>query len=232
MEYVLLIVDRKGDPGREAVSMPEMGRFAGELASRGKIRGGAPLQPDATGARVEVRDGRTLVTDGPFAECKEVIAGFFVVEAASRAEAIEIAKRCPHARAGVVEVRLAPDRDAIENPPPGRRFMFLLHMEPDLRDPDGSGYRAMVAYDGELKREGKYVESSQLGFDPPAARVEVRGDRTLVVDGPFAETKEVAGGYYVVAAADRAEAIRLAERCPHARAGSVEVREVIPVPAM
>ncbi len=229
MQFMLLIVDRKGPPSGEPVEMAEMGRFAGELAGEGRIRGGAPLLPEAAGARVRVRDGQAVVTDGPFAECKEVVGGSFVIEAASRDEAIEIAKRCPHARTGVVEVRLAPDRDVVADPGPGTRFMLLLHMEPDLTDPDRSKYREMVAFDETLKREGKYVESSQLGLEPPAARVESRGGKAIVTDGPFAETKEVAGGYYVVRAESRAEAIELAARCPHARWGSVEVREVMKV---
>ena len=108
--------------------------------------------------------------------------------------------------------------------------MFLLRAEPDLTDPDGSKYREMVAYDDVLKAERKYVESSQLAFDPPAARIEVRGGKALVVDGPFPETKEVAGGYYVVEAADLAEAAELAKRCPAARLGTIEVREAMKVP--
>lgn len=228
MEFMLLmIVDRKGAPAREPVGMPEMGKFADGLASQGKIRGGAQLHPEAAAARVQVRDGKAIVTDGPFAQSKEVIGGSFIVEAPSRAEAIEIAKRCPQARAGIVEVRLAPDRDVVDvAPAEGSRFMFLLHMAPDLTDPDRSKYREMVGYDDQLKREGKYVESSQLALDPPAARIETRGGKTLVVDGPFAETKEVAAGYYIVQAASRSEAIELAKRCPHATWGSVEVREV------
>jgi hypothetical protein len=87
----------------------------------------------------------------------------------------------------------------------------------------------MVGYDETLKAEGKYVESAQLALDPPAARIEARGGKPLVVDGPFAETKEVVGGYYIVRAASRAEAIELAARCPHAKWGAVEVREVMKV---
>jgi hypothetical protein len=230
VEFVLLIVDRKEAGSEERASLEEMGRFAGELAREGRIRGGSPLHPESEGARVRLRGGRALVTDGPFAESREVIGGYVVVEAASRAEALEIAKRCPHARAGIVEVRLAPDRDAAGAAAgSGPRFLFLLHMEPGLVDPDQSKYREMVAYDEALKREGCYVESSQLALEPPAARVEGRGGRTLVTDGPFAETKEIAGGYYVVRAESRARAIEIAERCPHARWGSVEVREIFPV---
>ena len=105
MEFMLLIVDRKGPATGEPAGIEVMGRFAGELASEGKVRGGSPLHPEAAGARVTLRDGRAVVTDGPFAESKEVVGGFIVVEAATRAEAIEIAKRCPHARWGAVEVR-------------------------------------------------------------------------------------------------------------------------------
>jgi len=234
MEFMFLIVDRKGARTGEPVTMAEMGRFAGELAQEGKIRGGAPLYPEAVGARVEVRDGRTIVTDGPFAESKEVIAGSFIIDAKDRAEAIEIAKRCPHARAGIVEVRALPDRDvakpgfttAARSEKQPTQFMFLLRAEPGESDPDGSKYREMVAYDVTLKREGSYVESSQLARDT-AARVEAQGGPLLVSDGPFVETKEVAAGYYVVAAQDRAQAIEIAERCPHARWGSIEVREVM-----
>src|SRR5262245_50320846 len=103
MEFVLLIESRKGEPG-EPVTMEEMGRFAGELAREGRIRGGAPLQPEEQAVRLQLRGGELAVTDGPFAESKEVCAGTVVIEAKDRDEAIAIAKRCPAARGGVVEV--------------------------------------------------------------------------------------------------------------------------------
>jgi hypothetical protein len=226
MQFMLLFLDRKGAPAGDPAHRAVMATFAGELASQGKLRCGAALQAESTGARVRVRDGRALVSEGPCAEAEEAVGGFCIVEAAGREEAIEIARRSPHARHGPVEVRLAPDRDALAAPGRGTPFLFLLHMAPDLGDPDRSKYREMVGYDETLKREGKYLESSQLALDPPAARIEPRAGRILVTDGPFAETKEVAGGYYLVEAASRAEAVALAQRCPHARWGSVEVREV------
>jgi hypothetical protein len=226
MQFMLLIIDRKGAATGEPVGLKEMRTFADQLASQGKSRGGARLGPETAAARIEVRNGKAIVTDGPFAECRESIGGAFIIEAGSRAEAIEIATACPYVRCGIVEVRLLPDRDVAKTGT-GKQFMFLLHMAPDLSDADGAGYREMVAYDEVLKREGKYVESSQLTLDPPAARVEAPRGRTVVTDGPFAETKEVAGGYYVVEATSRAEAIELGKRCPHAKWGSVEVREVV-----
>ncbi len=228
MEFMLLIVNPKGAPGGNPAGMSEMGKFAAELAREGKLRGGAPLHSEAAGARVQVRDGKAIVTDGPFAESREVIAGSYVVEAEDRAAAIEIAKRCPHARAGVVEVRSLPDRD-VAKAGQGTKFTLLMMEASDLSDPDRAKYREMVAYDEVLKREGPYLESSQLGLDPPAARVEARNGKTLVTDGPFAEAKEIAGGYYVIEAAGREEAIEIAKRCPHAKWGTVEVREVMKV---
>jgi hypothetical protein len=82
-----------------------MGKFAGELAAKGKIRGGSPLHPETEGARVRLSAGKPSVTDGPFMETKEVIGGFFMIDCKDMKEAIAIAKRCPHIKVGFVEVR-------------------------------------------------------------------------------------------------------------------------------
>jgi hypothetical protein len=107
--YVLLMLD---DPSRTWASpeaagaaMAKMGRYAGELAQRGKLQGGNPLKPMSEAVRVRARDGKPTVTDGPFAETKEMVGGFFLIEATDRADALEIAKRCPHAEIGTVELR-------------------------------------------------------------------------------------------------------------------------------
>jgi hypothetical protein len=65
----------------------------------------SPLQPEATGIIVQMRNGKATITDGPFAETKEQLAGYFLVDAKDRAEAIRIAERVPGARIGTVEVR-------------------------------------------------------------------------------------------------------------------------------
>ncbi len=228
MDWMILIVNDKQAPPDRSVGMAEMGQYAGSLAKQGKMRGGAPLHPEAAGARVRVRGGAATVLDGPFAEAKEVVGGFFVIDAASRDEAIEIAARCPHARSGIVELRALPDRD-VAAPAQGTSFMLILHMRPDLSDPDGAKYREMVAFDEVLRREGRYLESAQLPVDRQGAKVRARAGKPTVVDGPFAESKEVVGGYYIVAADDRDTAIEIAKRCPHARWGEVEVREVMKI---
>jgi hypothetical protein len=73
--------------------------------ARGTCRGGAPLHPVTEAKRVRTRDGRQRVLDGPFAEAKEVIAGYFVIEAPDIDAAVAIAARCPNAEFGSVEVR-------------------------------------------------------------------------------------------------------------------------------
>ena len=99
MEFVLIMLADREAPEDLSIH-PEMGRFAGELAGSGQLRGGAPLHPEADGARV-TGDGVML---GPFPS-RVVIGGYFLIECKSRAEAIEIARRCPHTRVGTVEVR-------------------------------------------------------------------------------------------------------------------------------
>ena len=103
MEFMLIFFET--DSATTTDLMPEMGEFAGKLAAQGKMRGGASLRPRSEGARIRVSDGAASVTDGPFIETKEIIGGYFLIECADQNEAIEIAKTCPHARVGLVEVR-------------------------------------------------------------------------------------------------------------------------------
>jgi len=81
------------------------GELERELNAAGAITGGAELRPAATATTVRVRNGETLVTDGPFAETREQLGGFFQVECGSMKEALEIARRIPTAEHGAVEVR-------------------------------------------------------------------------------------------------------------------------------
>src|SRR5262245_22733671 len=227
MEFLLLFTERKIGATPEPGGFAEMKQVAGELAKEGALRRGAPLAPGAEGASVRVRGGKPFVSDGPFAESKEVLGGFWIVEAASREAAIEIARRTPHARYGTVEVHALRFRDAVVDPEKGTPFLFAFRREPGLTDPDGSKLREMLEFGDSLKGERRFLETAPLASDPPPARIEVRGGRALVTDGPFVETKEAVGGYAVVRVTDRAAAIELAKSYPHARWGTVEVREIL-----
>ncbi len=83
----------------------ESAQFAHQINSTGQYRAAAPLHPTATAASVRVREGKRLVTDGPFAETREQLGGYFLIDAKDRDEAIAIAARIPMARRGTVEVR-------------------------------------------------------------------------------------------------------------------------------
>jgi hypothetical protein len=141
VEYMLLFVQRRGEPA-EAGAMKSMNAFAQELADRGKLRRGAPLAAEAQSIRVRVRDGAVLVHDGPFMETKEVVGGFWVVDVADRSEALEIAKRTPHARYGTVIVQRLSTRFAFPDAGKGTPWFFAFHGEPVVEDCDGAKLRS------------------------------------------------------------------------------------------
>jgi len=85
--------------------MQEYGDFTRSIIASGNYKGGNPLQPVNTATSVRVRDGKTLLTDGPFAETAEHLGGYYLIEAANLDEATGIAARIPGARNGTVEVR-------------------------------------------------------------------------------------------------------------------------------
>ena len=226
MEFMLLFVARKDAPSGGPEVPAEMKKYSGELASQGKLRIGAPLRAESEGARIRLRGGKPLVTDGPFAESKELLGGFWVVDVASRDEAIGIARRCPHTRLGIVEVRPLEFRMAAADPGKGTPFLYAFRAEPGLEDTDRAKLREMLDFTVTMKEEGRFLETAPLAAEPRPARVETRGGKLLVTDGPFAEAKEIVGGYAVLRAANRTEAIEIAKRYPHAKWGVVEVREI------
>jgi hypothetical protein len=107
MKYMLLIYTAENawtDDERQRCYI-ESTEITHELNTRGQYRGASPLQPVATATSVRVRDGKRMVTDGPFAETREQLGGYFLVEAKDLTEPIAIAARIPGARKGTVEVR-------------------------------------------------------------------------------------------------------------------------------
>jgi len=107
MKYMLLIYsDEKAwtDAERESCYV-ESAQFTHELHTRGQYLNASPLHPVSTATSVRVRDGERLVTDGPFAETREQLGGFFLVEAEHLDQAIAIAAKIPAARKGTVEIR-------------------------------------------------------------------------------------------------------------------------------
>ena len=110
MKYMLLIYhdeqswDQITEQERQAI-YGEYRQFTEEIMASGHHRGGSELHPISTATSVRVRDGKQLATDGPFAETKEQLGGYYLIEAANLDEAIGIAARIPSARVGTIEVR-------------------------------------------------------------------------------------------------------------------------------
>ncbi|HWN08587.1 MAG TPA: YciI family protein [Pyrinomonadaceae bacterium] len=112
MKYMLLIYheEQAWDSYTEDERLKIYGEYRQlmeDLESKGQCLAGDELQPASTATIVRVRDGKQLVTDGPFAETREQIGGFFLIEAKDMEEAISIAGRIPSARTGTIEVRPA-----------------------------------------------------------------------------------------------------------------------------
>jgi hypothetical protein len=110
MRYALLIYASEQDWASQSeeqaqTQFQDYMAFTKDVVDRGIMRSGEALQPTATATTVRVRNGETLSTDGPFAETKEQLGGFYVVEAKDLDEAIEIAVRIPDVRGGSIEVR-------------------------------------------------------------------------------------------------------------------------------
>ena len=110
MQYLLLIYDQEAEFAKmskdEFTKMyAEYVDFTTDLKAKGNHLAGHELQPIATATTVRVRNGKRLTTDGPFAETKEQLGGFYMIEAKNLDEAIEIASRIPSARVGSIEVR-------------------------------------------------------------------------------------------------------------------------------
>ena len=102
MQYLLLI---RGDESAAAHAEDGCGGWTEEMVRRGVLRGGGGLRPPAEGKAVRVRRRQLLLSDGPFAETKEQVGGFCIIECASLDEAVEAAARHPAATYGTIEVR-------------------------------------------------------------------------------------------------------------------------------
>jgi hypothetical protein len=110
MAYMLLVVEPTGqrdtrteEEGRAVYA--RMMRFSEELKQRGLLTASQSLKSPTAGARLQMQGDSAVITDGPYAETKEVIGGFFLLTCETREEALEIARECPAARWATIEVR-------------------------------------------------------------------------------------------------------------------------------
>jgi hypothetical protein len=203
-----------------------------ETISAGVNRAGDPLGSAADATTVKIRNGQLLVTDGPFAETKEWISGYDLLECKTLDEAVRWAAKHPSSLFGPSEVRALVGGSPVELPPgpvpePGAgktRYMLLVCTDPAADPGELSRMEPVDPWVADLDGRGARLFGSELTQPRTARTVRVQDNQALVTDGPFAETKEQIAGFDVLDCADLDEAIKMAARHPMARAGLLEVR--------
>jgi hypothetical protein len=245
MKFMILI---KADEDSEAGVLPDqrlladMGAYNEELVNAGVMLAGEGLHPSSKGVRVRFSGSRTSVTDGPFAETKELLAGFWLWDVASREEAIEWVKRCPNpsgvdceveirevgCASGLKGVTTAPDRA-----PGTKRFVVLIKADRDMEagvSPGEERLAAMARRNAETTQAGELLLGEGLQPTSKGARVRFSGRSRTVVDGPFTESKELIAGFWLIQVASMTDAIEWVRRYPYPRDSDAEYEiEIRPV---
>jgi hypothetical protein len=254
MRFMMMV---KGSEESETGVLPteaelsEMGAFNEQLMNAGALLAGEGLHPSSKGARVRASRGQTTIVDGPFAEAKELVAGFWVIQAKTKEEALDWAKRVPF-REGQVEVRPlfeAEDfaMDTAEQPPPPdpaptkrkpgtTRFLCMLKADRKTEANAPASPELLAEMGGfmqELTEQGAVLQGDGLKPTSFGARVYYDGAKRTIVDGPFAESKEIIAGYALVQMQSLKEAIEMSRRMLdiHMRGtgvdeGECEIRQV------
>ncbi|MCX4448952.1 YciI family protein [Streptomyces sp. NPDC087866] len=227
MKYVLFIAtDPAGERAEEDVEA-----WVEKWNGRGVRLEGMPLKPVGETATVRVRGGDVLVTDGPFAETAEWIAGYDLLEAADLDEAIEVAASHPMATAGRIEIRPVepvdhgPGTDNVphEGDAPASRFLAIVRTDP-AAPPHTPDPAAVAAWVRDGLASGRYLGGEHLSPVEDATLVRRRGGELLITDGGYADVAEWVTGIVFVDG-DRDQALEYVGRCPMARSGLVELRE-------
>jgi hypothetical protein len=212
---------------------------------------GHPLAGPETAKTVRVRDGETFVSDGPFIETKEFVAGFDIIDCADLDEAIDVAARHPVSWFHMIEVRpfaIDPATDAracmaddaqrsdqlaarLATPVADGATRYLLTMcqdgIPGTDEEEATVVREGDAWGAEMKARGIQVYGHALAHAETATTVRVRDGETLLTDGPFIETKEFIGGIDLIDCPDIEHAVAVAAEHPLARFHMIEVRPFV-----
>jgi hypothetical protein len=241
VNYLLLICnDGESTQEGSAVIRANISNWVQETDSSGARLVGKQLAGPETAKTVRVRDGETLVSDGPFAESKEFIAGFDMISAENLDDAIEIATRHPVSWFHRIEVRpffdaaQMPEGSELEQPSSdlderSLRHMLMICLDgiPEADEVEGQLMADGIRWGEQAKAAGKYVFGAPLAHADTAVTVRVRDGQTLLTDGPFVETKEFMGGIVLLSCESEAEAIELAAGHPLAAFHMVEVRPFV-----
>ena len=139
MKFMILV---KADNNSEAGALPDeklltaMGKYNDEMAKAGVLLAAEGLHPSSKGARVKLSEGKRTVTDGPFPEANQLVAGFWMIQVKSKEEAIEWVKRCPNPLEGDAEIEIRQVHEASD---------FGDALTPELKNAEGRMAAQMAA---------------------------------------------------------------------------------------
>ncbi|WP_375484413.1 YciI family protein [uncultured Mycobacterium sp.] len=227
MQYFALLISKEQDhtPEERGSVMAAFESFHAKAGSA--IRAGDALLPQMAGTRITGGPEAPTITDSPFAETAEVACGYYVFEAENLDEALAFARDVPVAQYGAVEVRptyhtVDPDWSRSGG---GQWLALLLEPPAAVNIPGSPEWQAEAARHGEFAAGvGDHIVGGAALHEPSTATtVRVRDGEVLLTDGPYPESAEIATGFYLLSAADRDEAVKLASQIP---AGAVELRQL------
>jgi hypothetical protein len=208
-----------------------------EMSGRGVLLDGSRLRPSSDATTVRAPDGRPVVIDGPFAETKEQIAGYDLVDCDDRDAAVAIASAHPTLEVGSIEVRAfdpgMPDPDVPDSVAPGR-FRYLMFVLAEMRREAAAATSDSppAEEEGDDTDIDAWVDSVSdrriygwpLDWPDTAVTLRRQDGRIVTTDGPFAETKEQIAGYDLLECRNLDEAISAAATHPMATRCAIELR--------
>ena len=233
MQYFALLLspsdapEDRTDPVALEAEMTAYNDFHAREAS--SIKAGDALTPAEAGLRIKGGPDAPVITDGPFPESAEIAGGFYVFEADDLDAALALGRQVPHAGKGEVEIWPMLMEFEPATKLTGKHWLALLLEPPGTTvEPGTPEWEEGVKKHGEFgAAAGEHIIGGAALHGPTTATtVRVRDGETVLTDGPFVEGAEVANGFYVLSAADREEAVKLASMIP---ATTVEVRQLMGV---
>jgi len=256
MQFMII---RKADAATEDGLPPvpglfeDMEHFNARLAEEGRLGLALGLRPSRHAVRLRMGPGGAGITDGPFAQSKELVAGFTIIEAASKEAAIELLRQWPASDAAAtgevtlelretgcpggctevaspMEIEMDGGGEGGDNE--AGRYVILLRADQDSeRDAIPARHKldALDAFNLAQAEAGVLLAGDGLKSSARGARVTLKGGRISAIDGPFAEAKELIAGFWMIRAASMQAAIAWARRLPYPTGPEVEVeiREVM-----
>lgn len=195
------------------------------------------LRPPSTATSVRRRDGQSQVLSGPVPDTSSHVIWCGIVDVPVMQDVVTIAKRIPLMNNESMEIRAIME---LEGVPPEKPFsesskaikMMLLSFDDEQAWADAGNevFRAAVneavQLTHRLNARGQYHTASPLESSSFGARIKVRDGQPVLTDGPFVETREVLGGYYLLSVQDLNEAVAIAEQHPGVRFGTAELRQI------